>query len=434
MKTATADSLNESVINQKDGKALEDFFGMHACGSDSTSCILDLSSDSSSSSQEFQDRIAHLRQLAETIFHIKEVQCGNPKILGKQIIASNTTDLEFCFWKNDFVSDEAMNGFSFEKEDWQWVVRAFQDPKVQQHHKCLAFLDVGVNVGDWASPITASLPTIAYFGIEGSPPTAAIAAANMLTTVRYHKYHEHITDLAPRALVPFPVMSHHSLQQAEKSGGVCFQLDAGNVGGQGVQALGTLNCDARATAGAAYLPDVLHNLFTQFQQPSCTVAVNQTRPLHQTNSHQHWPSIYIAKFDIQGFEFQALAPAIPWLEERPPCYMMLEFSNKARQNYALMELLVNVVGYDLVWRSSGLNMVVKDESVFYGQPPSTPHWSKQTTTTTGTGTGTGTGTSNELWAFYEQDMEGQVDWAYINYIVGFADQDACIQRLLGHSS
>jgi hypothetical protein len=226
------------------------------------------------------------------------------------------------------------------------------------------------------------------------------------------KYHEHITDLAPQALVPFPIMSQHSLKQAEKSGGVCFHIDASNVGGQGVGALGPLNCDARATAGAAYLPDVLHNLFTQFQ-PSCT-AVNQTMA-HKINNH--WPSVYIAKFDIQGFEFQALAPAIPWLEERPPCYMVLEFSNEARQNYALMELLVSVVGYDSVWRSSGLHMI--DNASLYGQPPSTPHWSKQNGT--------------ELWAFHEKDMDGQADWAYINYIFGFADQDACVKRLLGHT-
>jgi len=70
--------------------------------------------------------------------------------------------------------------------------------------------------------------------------------------------------------------------------------------------------------------------------------------------------------------------------------MMLEFSNKARQNYALMEIHVNVVGYDSVWRSS----IFRNDTV-YEQPPSTPHWSKQNGT--------------ELWAIYEEDMTGKVN-------------------------
>ena len=93
---------------------------------------------------------------------------------------------------------------------------------------------------------------------------------------------------------------------------------------------------------------------------------------------------------------------------------MLEFSNKERQNYALMELLVNVVGYDSLWRSSFFQ-----DPEAYEQPPSAPHWSKQNGT--------------ELWTVYEQDMTDRVDWSYVNYIFGFADQEACIKRLLGHS-
>ncbi len=386
--------LSESIVNEPDGKALTEFFEMHACPPGSTTCILDLLSHSSSS-QKLHDDIAHLRRLATSIMQTKDIQCGSPKVLGKKIIGNTTTDLEFCFWKDDYVSIKAMKDFSFETEDWQWVVRAFQDPKVHQYHSCLAFLDVGVNVADWAVPITGSLPTIAYFGIEGSPPTAAIAAANMLTMIRYQKHQEHMTDLAPRALVPFPVMSSHSLQQANKNGGVCFSQDDRNVGGQRVVGETTLNCKARSTAGAACFGDVLHNLFAQFQ-PS--------------------RAIYIAKFDIQGFEFQALASTIPWLVKNPPCYMMLEFSNKERQNYALMELLVEVVGYDAVWRSSSAKM----RATVHEQPPSTPHWSKQS--------------GKKLWAIYEKDMEGQVDWSYMNYIFGFADQEACIKRLVENCS
>jgi hypothetical protein len=331
----------------------------------------------------------------------KDIQCENPNVSGKEIVGNTIT---FCFWENDYVSDEAMNSFNFERADWQWVVRAFQDPHAQQHHKCLAFLDAGVNVGDWATPITGSLPTIAYFGIEGSPPTASIAAANMLTMILYQKYQERILDIAPRALAPFPVMSQNSLKQAEENGGVCFSQIGSNIGGQEIRGMGTLDCEAKSTAGAAYFPDVLRNLFAQYQ-PSCGAGMNTS---------SQWPSIYIAKFDIQGFEFQTLAPAIAWLEEKPPCYMMLEFSNKIRQNYALMELLVNVVGYDSVWISS----IFQDNEV-YEQPPLAPHWSKQNGT--------------HLWEIYEEDMKGRVEWSYINYIFGFANQEACIKRLLGRS-
>ena len=379
--------LGESIINETDGKALAEFFDTYACPSDGPgSCTLDLLSHTSS--QELRDRTANLRHLAKTIVKSKDTQCGSPRIIRQeQVIDIGKTDLEFCFWKDDYVSDEAMRDFSFEASDWQWVVRAFQDPKVREHHECLAFLDAGVNVGDWATPITGSLPMVAYFGIEGSPPTAAISSANMLTMIHYHKHHENITYLAPRALVPFPVMSEHSFKEAEKNGGVCFDQQDTNIGGQSIKGVGTPRCDARSTAGAAYFPAVLRNLAAQFQ-PSCTAG-------NPAESNDHWPSIYIAKFDIQGFEFQTLSPAVAWLEERPPCYMMLEFSNKERQNYALMELLVNVVGYDSLWRSSFFQ-----DPKAYEQPPSAPHWSKKNGT--------------ELWKVYEQDMADRVDWSYVN--------------------
>ncbi len=48
---------------------------------------------------------------------------------------------------------------------------------------------------------------VAYFGIEGSPPTAAISSTNMLAVIHHQMHHKNITHLAPRALLPFPVMS-----------------------------------------------------------------------------------------------------------------------------------------------------------------------------------------------------------------------------------
>jgi hypothetical protein len=168
--------------------------------------------------------------------------------------------------------------------------------------KCLAFLDAGVNVGDWATPITASLPTVAYFGIEGSPRTATISSANMLAVVHHQMHHKNITHLVPRALLPFPVMSRHSFNKAKKNGGMCFNQVDSNIGRQGIRGVvGTLHCNARSTARAAYFLAVLRNVAAQFQ-PSCAAAGN---PVAGAKDDRHWPSIYVAKFDIQGFEFQS---------------------------------------------------------------------------------------------------------------------------------
>jgi hypothetical protein len=172
---------------------------------------------------------------------------------------------KFCFWKDNHVSNKAMRDFSFEASDWQWVMRAFQDPTVRQHCKCLAFLDAGVNVGDWATPITASLPTVAYFGIEGSPPTAAISSANMLVVIHHQMHHKNITHLAPHALLPFPVMSRYSFDEAKKNGGMCFDQVDSNIGGQGIRGVvGMLHCNARSMVGAVYFPAVLRNLAARF--------------------------------------------------------------------------------------------------------------------------------------------------------------------------
>jgi hypothetical protein len=104
---------------------------------------------------------------------------------------------------------------------------------------------------------------VAYFGIKGSPPTAAIYSANMLAVIHHQMHHKNITHLVPRALLLFPVMSRHSFDEAKKNGGVCFGQVDSNIGGQGIRGIvGTLRCDAMSTAGAVYFPAVLHNLAT----------------------------------------------------------------------------------------------------------------------------------------------------------------------------
>ncbi len=62
-----------------------------------------------------------------------------------------------------------------------------------------------------------------------------------------------------------------------------------------------LRCDARSTAGAAYFPAVLRDLPARFQH-SCAAVGD---PAAGAEDARRWPSIYLAKFGIQGFEFQS---------------------------------------------------------------------------------------------------------------------------------
>jgi hypothetical protein len=97
------------------------------------------------------------------------------------------------------------------------------------------------------------------------------------------------------------MMSRHSFNKAKKNGGVCFGQVDSNIGGQGIRgAIGTLRCNARSTARAVYFPVVLRNLAAQFQ-PSCAAASNLAAG---AEDNCRWSSIYVAKFDIQGFECQ----------------------------------------------------------------------------------------------------------------------------------
>ncbi len=82
--------------------------------------------------------------------------------------------------------------------------------------------------------------------------------------------------------------------------------------------------------------------------------------------------------------------------------MMLEFEKNKQQTYVLMELLMDVVRYDSLWRS----LLFQDPAA-YKQPPLVPLWSK--------------GNGTELWTLFKRDMGDRVDWLYANYIFGFAD-------------
>ncbi len=88
--------------------------------------------------------------------------------------------------------------------------------------------------------------------------------------------------------------------------------------------------------------------------------------------------------------------------------MMLEFKKNKQQTYVLMELLMDVVGYNSLRRS----LLFQDPAA-YDQLPLAPHWSK--------------GNDMELWTVFKWDMRDRVDWSYANYIFGFTDREACIE-------
>jgi hypothetical protein len=381
------------------------------------------------------DKIVTLRSLAQKIMG-RTLSCGHPKVVlvstatSVMIPAEDNSSLEHCFWASDIVSAEALNDFSFEKSLWEWVVRMFHNNRngtrtdaadattTASSSSCppLGFLDIGVNVGDWISPIRLLLPQVPMYGIEGSPGTAAIATANFATSVRYHQHIQQqdqtsktttTTRHSPAAismLLPFSLAMPAQMLSIRAQGGVCFskpqyiggRYQKDNIGGRFIEtatttssgsgssssSTGALDCAVSSGAGATTLEFALRGL------PKC--------------SHLHWPRIYIAKIDVEGFEFKAFASvAASWLAEQPPCYIMFEHYNKPSYT-ALIELLLNV-GYDAAWRT-------RDNEF----PLDTPPW----------WTLAGQGDTN-----FHTLVSQHTGRGYTEMIMGFADESACVNRM-----
>jgi hypothetical protein len=349
------------------------------------------------------------------------------------INAGSSPPLEYCFWTSDLVSGRALNNFSFEKNLWEWVVRMFHHNNSRNSTRTtttdaadaddaasscppLGFLDIGVNVGDWLSPIRLLLPNVPMYGIEGSPGTAAIATANFATSVRYHLHtgiqHQQrqqqqtskttTTRHSPAIsmLLPFSLAMPAQMPSIRAQGGVCFSkpqyveaYNKDNIGGRFIEtttttmsnsssSTGALDCAVSSGAGATTLEFALRGL------PKC--------------SHLNWPRIYIAKIDVEGFEFKTFASVVAsWLAEQPPCYIMFEHYNKPSYT-ALIELLLNV-GYDAAWRTR------KNEF-----PVNTPPW----WTLAGQG-------NNDFHTLVSQHTGGK----YTEMIMGFADESRCVDRM-----
>jgi hypothetical protein len=362
--------------------------------------------------KEANFKIAQIRSLASTIMSTRSLECGKPVI---PMFPSNNSidytpapiqeDQSYCFWENDLISKRALNNFEFERPLWQWALEQFRRPEVAEllsmSSRKLAFLDVGVNVGDWASPMIAAHPNLTYFGIEGSPPTAALAAANMLVSAIRRETHKMPTN-GGAFLFPFPVLTWRHYERAKQDGGVCFKVESANVGGQGISSTTLQNCPAVASmAGRAYFPQLLQ-----------LIAQKQDRKVG-------WPSFFIAKFDIEEFEFKILSSATEWLQQKPPCYLHLEVrideNNSHVPTRAVLELLMDA-GYDVAWRALAKHHP-HDPTEFPNRDQA-PFWDAAKTPKVG------------LVQAWKVDMEGSLSWRYKDYIIGFKNEQACIDRLL----
>mmetsp|Transcript_21271 Transcript_21271/g.58913 ORF Transcript_21271/g.58913 Transcript_21271/m.58913 type:complete len:563 (-) Transcript_21271:63-1751(-) len=438
--TATTASANQTVAAHD---ALHKFFNVLSLVNPSTGWM-ELAAFRNRQGMKYRWVVTQLRSLAQTMMMGRELACGKPTVPGFSVTPSSSSSLsnpkdrnengsEYCFWEGDLVSQKALQDFAFERPLWQFVIRQFskklQQQQQQQHKHQWAFLDLGVNVGDWAAPILSVLkshPNFAYYGVEGSPPTAALAAANMVAALSDNSN----AKTASAYLFPYPLLPWRLYQQASHEGGVCFSSNPGNVGGQGVppptaqqqqqqksslsssshnHLVQNLTCAPHLAAGAAYFPQAAQAVATTYQSSSS----------QSSQSTNPWPRFYIAKLDIQDFEFKALSSAVEWLQRRPPCYIIIEAyppnSEFAPHMWALWELLLDA-GYNALWR--GHDMF---RSGFVGEFPdadSPPYWKADAKNKT------------SLYQAWEKDLEGRNWWAYRDYVLGFQDEEACVERIM----
>lgn len=339
------------------------------------------------------DDISKLRSAAQGMFD-RELQCGYPRVSESLAVMGKDHDpsLQYCFWTNDYITDRAMKDFEFERYLWTWVGQQFNklpESVLQNKDECtrLGYLDIGINVADWIAPMRLINPDMAIYGVEGSPAVAALALANMRTSMEHNLLDgRHAKDkrlLPPTKILPFSLTTKASLESTRRQGGVCFMpSDTENVGGR--QVTPELNCSQSMVAGATTLEHAIQAL-------TCSACSSHS------GANREFPSIYIMKIDIEGFEFKALSSVVRWLNELPPCYLIFEWWDYMPQHHAMIELFQDL-GYDRAWLPRNGNF-----------PGDTPWWAKET----------------------HGKLETIIKGAgkYNEIIVGFPDQEACLANL-----
>mmetsp|Transcript_26934 Transcript_26934/g.27418 ORF Transcript_26934/g.27418 Transcript_26934/m.27418 type:complete len:481 (-) Transcript_26934:144-1586(-) len=350
-------------------------------------------------------KTSELRQRAKDIMG-RNLQCGYPRVnvsgtdgaFHHNIPPDKDHILEYCFWENDLVSSRALDDFSFEKSHWEWVGKSFQRLMTSRPEalssiqpdccKRLGFLDIGANVGDWISPIRLLAPfTVPIYGVEGSPATAAVGAANFHISSLYSAAKD---ETSCSKFLPFTLAAKSQIPSIDEAGGVCFsradiKSNKKNIGGRFIKddGKGSQCRKADQVAGATTLEHAIETLC-----PSKAV-----------------PRVYILKIDVEGFEFKAMSSVVSsWLVASPPCYFVMEFWN--RYSYiALVETLLLVAGYDAVWRPR------KKEF-----PHNTPPWIS--------------GLTGKQETIEKIVAECPKDGREMELIFGFTDIDRCIDNLM----
>jgi len=355
------------------------------------------------------ESISDLRNISKGISGSESLHCGYPKVQDDLPPSSrdNNTGLEYCFWNNDVVSNAALKNFSFEEKEWKWVVRAFSlaqqrlktlNEEANNTSHCtqqLGFLDVGINVGDWISPIRLLAPEVPIFGIEGSPATAAIATANLRTSIEHNSQMNKPN--APSMVLPFSLIPISQRYNIFQQGGVCFakvryfggEVNAFNVGGRSVTK--SSDCPPSDAAGATTLLHAIKSL-AHYHHPS-------TCPSSSAFDIS-WPRVFLMKIDVEGHEFKALSSVVPWLHDKPPCYISLEYS-VGPTSTSVLELLVDA-GYDAAWRPRENEFPMESD----------PYWD---------GKNHQESLHKKIGAYIKRD--------YTELIIGFLDLDSCIANL-----
>lgn len=346
-------------------------------------------------------KTSELRELGKGIMGGRNYTCGHPKIIDnatQTTIPDKNASLEYCFWEADLVSEGALNNFKFERTQWEFVAKSFLNLQASHPHALaasndgcdrLGFIDIGVNVGDWLSPIRLMAPdTVPIYGVEGSPGTAAIATANLLTSSLYAASRSGRKSYSK--MLPFTLAAKSQISTIDEQGGVCFaqayynrKNKLHNIGGRSVETNKKMNrCKNSAdVAGATTLEHALGSLC-----PSSNAI----------------PKAYILKIDIEGYEYRAISSVISnWLAKAPPCYFVMEVWKKNSYK-ALIETLTTVVGYDAIWRPR--------ENEY---PTNKPPWM------------TLTGTDEEV-----NKIFGSFE-LYSELVFGFNDVDKCVNNLMG---
>ena len=352
----------------------------------------------------------------------------------------------FCGWHADIVSGHALRGFQWERDLWTFVIGAFMHDLLRSPSckdsparcRAVGFLDIGVNIGDWLTPLRLALPGVPMVGIEGSPANVALATANVAESMRRARQSAACRfSVANTRIMPFAFLSASELRIARRVGGVCFSQDFANVCGPQacwvaaeptrVRYLLTWPHGApRAQVGSRGLPTHLEDAAARLAMQACPIKARAAGTtlgavLRTVNNP------FVIKIDIEGHESLALSTVGNAWQDRPPCYAIIEVSIDGlagAQSAAALHTLVHACGYDAVW--------VHGPHIAAPRP-----WLPSFTanhTLKANRSQLGVHMVARLQRYVKAAWDGQpsipLPLRYVDAVLGFADTPRCVRRLL----